>query len=342
MLTFLHTRVPVLSLWVVAMAAARPAASQDEASALASLVGRADVVSLARAVRVGDGTPGQLQVVLRIEETLLGTAPAIVTLSEPEERGCGRALLAVATGQRFVACLRRQGENFALVAAGARALPLATATVVAHVRALATAAAGMPRLTVLIDALDSDDARVCTDAALALPLEPTLPAIGADQRAAVVAALRRALPARSRGLPSLVVACTHLGESAAIEVMLPSYLDGSSGPAERLLATAMLQIDQGALARALGARIDRLASPLERARALTLLDAMDGVVARAPLQALVRAAAERGTRVRACACLLRNGAPESDLAGVVEPAVLDSARQAAKPQRPRFRSIRPE
>lgn len=331
-----------LQLFCLLVAAAAPATAQDEATTLSALMARADAVAVARVVRVDLAQPGTRQATLLVETVLAGNPPATITLAEPEQRGCGRALQALVPGQRLLACLRADAGEWVLCARSGRALPLATTNVVAHVRALAAAVTGSDRLAVLIDALRAEDPRVRDDAALTLAYDPALLAADERQRAAVVTALGMALATQTRGLVSLVTTSARLRAEAALDVLLPCYLDGNAGPCERLLASGMLQIGQEALANRLAARLPSMNSPLARARALSLLYDMDTAAARPPLLLLARSAPERGTRARACAALLRAGMPESELSGAADAELLQLAREVARPKRPHFRAIRPE
>src|SRR5690606_32447205 len=170
------------------------------------------------------------------------------------------------------------------------------------------AAPGAARTAVVVGALGDHDERVREDAAFALPMLPALEQLDPAQRALVLGALQRAVGGGERTAPALVAAAVRLRLVPALDVLLPRYLDGSSGPAERMFADAMARIDAETLAGRVAARLDQLAGPLDRARATTLLCSLEVAAARAPLLQLARDSRERGTRARACAGLLRLGA----------------------------------
>ncbi len=322
-----------------------PAVAQDDQSTLAMLLERADAVAVARAVRVDTSDAAVLRVVLAVEERLRGDLPATVQLSETRGRGCGRALTAVVAGQRFLTCLVRRADGLALVAGGARALPLASGSVLAHARALLAATEASSRLhvlSVLIGALTAPDDRVRTDAALCLPMQANLEQADSAQRAALVAALASALQDNDRAVPNLTAVAVRLHLVAALDLLLPLYLAGDSGVFERLFVDGLVRLDGEALATRIAAIIPALDGPLPRARATTLLLELKTPAALGPLRTLAERALERGTRLRACAGLLRLGIEPRELATIADQELIELAQRAAQPPKPRFRSIRTE
>jgi hypothetical protein len=313
---------------------------QDDRSTLLALLEGASTVAVARAVTVDDRDSAHLRVTFAVEERLHGPDVGPIVLSEPRGRGCGRAFTAVVAGQRFVLCVREDDGALALSAGGARALPRASAAVVQHVRALLAAAPGAGRLAVLLAALSAGDERVRTDAALALSSLPALEQADASQRAVIAAALAAALAEDARTMPSLLLAAARLRLREAIAAVLPRYLAGQHGAAEHLLRDSMLRIGGETVAREIAARLPDLREPLARARATTLLLEIDDDGARAPLLELLRTADERGTKLRACAGLLRLGVDGAALQPHADAELLELAQRAAAPSRPRFRSIR--
>jgi hypothetical protein len=195
---------------------------------------------------------------------------------------------------------------------------------------------------VLLAGLYADDLRVREDAALALPLEPDLLAADPAQRQTIATALDAAVAVEARGMVALVAASVHLRLREAIDVLLPRYLAGEAIAAERLFASALLQIDQEAVAACLMRSVAQLTTPLARARAAYLLYDMDVPAAQGPLLELLRRSGERGIRARACAALLRQGVAEAELAAQADAELLDLARQLARPRPPRLRTIKTE
>ncbi len=330
-----------ISVCLLFLCAAK-AVAQDDQSTLAALLDRADAVAVARAVRIDTSDAAVLRVVLAVEERLRGDLPTTVQLSETRGRGCGRALTAVVVGQRFLTCLVRQADGLALVAGGARALPLASGPALAHAHALLAASDVASRLTVLIGALTARDDRVRTDAALDLPTQANLEQADSAQRAALIAALASALQDNDRAVPSLTAVAVRLRLVAALDLLLPLYLAGQSGVFERLFVDGLVRLDGEALATRIAAWIPTLDDPLARARATTLLLELATPAALAPLRTLAEHAGERGTRLRACAGLLRLGVEVHELAAIADQELIELAQRAAQPPKPRFRSIRTE
>lgn len=325
---------------LLGLLAAAPIAAQDDATALALLVDRAEAIAVVRTLRVDSADPVHLRVLFAVEAALRGELAGPVELREPRSRGCGRALHGLVPGQRFVACLRRQDDGWALCAGTTRALPPATAGIVEHVRTLLDTDVASRR-NVLFAALDHGDARVRGDAALTLPLLGGLEAADANQRSMLLATLRGTEPT-SPAYPALLGAAARLQLHAAIDVALPVYLAADADDrSTRLYADAMLRVGAEAVATRLAAQLGNLATPTARLRAVQLLLETQHEAAKAPLLALLQASGERGVQLQACVGLLRLGMASSQLVEASDHELVALAEQAAT-ARPKFRSIRVE
>jgi hypothetical protein len=325
---------------LLGLLAAAPLAAQDDATALALLVDRAEAVAVVRTLRVDSADPVHLRVLFAVETSLRGAAAGTLELREPRSRGCGRALHGLVPGQRFVACLRRQDDSWALCAGTTRALPQATAGVIEHVRTLLDTDL-TSRRNVLFAALTQADARVRGDAALTLPLLGGLEAADASQRSMLLATLRATEPA-APAYPALLGAAARLQLHAAIDVALPAYLAADADDRHaRLYADAMLRIGAEPVATRVAAQLSHLSTPTARLRAVQLLLETQHEAAKAPLLALLRGAGERGVQLQACVGLLRLGLAASQLVEASDRELVTLAEQAAT-ARPKFRSIRVE
>ncbi len=329
-------RIFTPGLALALLAAVAP--GQDEASALASMLDRADVVAVVRTLAVRTEPGASIRVTLRLERRLKGDAQDLVTLEEPDGQTCGRALQGLVPGQRLLACLRQRGEVLVPCAGGGRGLPLATSAVIAHAQAL-LAADVRGRALLLVGALRADDARVAEDAALALALTPGIETAGAETRAEVVAALRDAMTRGARTTPSLLTAAVRLRAEEIVDLILPPHLDGTDGPFGEAFVVALTNLDPALTVDAITRQ--PLASAPARLRAVQLLRRLPAEPAARGLWSVLRQAAEPGVRVQASAALLRAGVDPRDLRATIGEEALATAQALAAPTLPRLRFVQP-
>jgi hypothetical protein len=301
-------------------------AAQQEATTVALLAMRADVIAVAAVRQQADPSPDVHRVLFAAGERLKGELPAAFALEEPAGRCCGRALHGLELGGNYVLFLQRRGETLTVLG-GERGAVAAEAEVVAHVRALLAAADAPARLSVLSRALAAATPRLRADAAFALSTEPALPALRQAERGLVVDALRGELAGGSVLAAPLAAALCRLSAADAAQELLPTYLADRRPELRRLLASHLARLPATVVADALLVQWPQRDD--ERLRAAELLGCLPATAAQPLLHRLL--AEKPALRVRLCAAeqLLRQGVAAETLVGEVPDAVLALARRRA-------------
>lgn len=280
----------VFRILSTAWLAATACLAQAEATTLSALSLESDHVVVALATHRADPDDSIIRVAFERLEDLKGTAPRQFSLSEPAGACCSQLLFTIDPGERVVLFLDRLGPRLHL-RGGSRAGLEASQLVVDHVRSLCSTVDPVLHAGLLADALASEDARIRTDAALALAAAPVLPQAAPALEARIVERLGSGTRNLTPDIPALLRIGARMDLPTARRALLASYLDTvpqddaralrmwiASYPAASVatdLATLDLE-DEGRTARAA-----RLLAELPAAEALPVLQRL----ARRPLGA---------------------------------------------------------
>jgi hypothetical protein len=328
--------VPLLAAVLCTVLSSTGLPAQQQATTLADLAGRAGVIAVATALRSADPSPDESRIVFRSDELLRGAPGPEFAVSEPAGRCCGRALPAIAPGDRVLLFLQGTGPVLHPLGGDRAAMP-ADAELLVHVRALLAAPDDAAKTRLLLQALQSQQARVRADAELALPARPAFAALPAD-REALFAALADELRRGSTRAPALAAAAVRFCGEAALPPLLDLYLGTAADDQASALRRALLAAEPAARTNALLGQA--LGDDARRLRACELLQAAPDAAALPLLDALLRPGSTPRIALAAAEALLAAGAPASSLAGRAPEPVLELAlRRRGAP--PPLRTLRP-
>jgi hypothetical protein len=224
------------------------------------------------------------------------------------------------------------------LAGGSRGAVAAAPAVLAHVRALITAATATQLARLLAAATLHDDARVRTDACLHLPILAVLD-LDAASRAAIRTALADACERSAATLPALVAATVRAGGDDAAAALLRPFLGESGDDASQLLRAGLQRLGDGEVVTALATGWPT--NDAARARAALLLRDRDPGTAMPLALRLLREAESPSAALAACEALLGLGLGVEELRELAPgPVVQLAQRRHAAP--PRYRNVRRE
>lgn len=312
------------------------ATGQDQASTLARLSDRSSIIAHVQVVAINRDDRGQTQVVLRRVEDLKGKSPAIINLTEPGARACGRALWGLIPGAGHVAFLDAGAGKPSLSVSSARSLPALEPDLLTHLKALITADSSAARVGLLAEGLFSSSARVREDSALGLPLEPELWRADARARARISNSLRDCLADEDRRLLSLMLVVGRLGLEESLPDLLDAYLDNEHAGFDRAFERLLPNFAADVLVPAMEQRYRQQNSLA--GRLLPILDRLHADAA-APLLRQMLEDSNRQVALGAGTCLLEQGLGKDELVEILgeEDAASCAARMQAR--RPTFRAI---
>jgi Arc/MetJ family transcription regulator len=310
--------------------------AQDQATPLANLARRADVVVRATVIAVTDPSPEWHRLRFRADAVLRGAVGLEFDLLEPAGACCGRSLFALQLGDERLLFLHRIA-NTQHPNGGARGVVPAVPAVVAHVVQALAAPKAAALAQLLAANLQHEEPRIADDAAHALATMPQL-SLDATHRAAVAAALAGSVQRGSTRTAALAEVAIRLDDDTMLDVCLPIYLSTQRS-------------DQAALLRrALGrARADEVADRLplhfsangdNALRAAELLSDLPATASRPALQRLLQAAPHPRVQLCLTECLLAAGLQPAELAPLVPEPVLRLAQRHHQRPRP-LRVVRP-
>ena len=310
------------------------AAAQDQATALAIALRKADVVVRAQVLAATDPSPEWHRLQFAATEVLTGTVGGQFALLEPTGACCGRSLFALQPGDDAILFLRRTGTTLHPFG-GARGVLPANDELLAHLRALVAAPDEAARTHLLVQALRSAEPRIAADAAHALALVP--PALfGAQDRHEVVAALADAVAAGSTAAAPLLDTALHQADPAVLDAVLPLFLRCDRDDVAGLLRRGLARTDAATLSQRLA-----LQDTGDERAALRFADLVEELPAAhgSPLlrQLLARATSPR-VQLAAAERLARRHELDPALARRLPRALLRLAEQRAANDHP-YRSI---
>ena len=312
------------------------ARAQDQATTLAALAARADVVVRAQVLAATDPSPDWHRLTFATLELLRGTLPPQFELLEPAGACCGRSLFALTVGDQRLLFLRRTGSLLHPLG-GARGVLGADAETLAATTALLGAGSDAAQKLLLLAQLGATDPRIADDAAHALAALPTL-LLDRTQRQTVATALANAVEQRSPRAVALVDVAVRCADADLVDAVLPVYLHTPHADQARLLRLGLARCDAALLTE----RLPRFV-PRDRCTALRcaeLLTSLPDATAAASMTAMLRGAPHAEAQLELCIGLLDRGMHPPQLAPHVPPAVLQFALQRrASP--PRFRNVSP-
>lgn len=312
-----------------------PLRGQDAASTIGRLVQGADAVVHARFL--GSTHEGERRAARFAVRDALAGAPigSSFTLTEPDGRACGRALAGLIPGASYVAFLAVDGPRAVrLASSGSRALPLATADLLTHVRTLSVT----PQedwTTAMIGALEATDPRVRADAALDLARRPDLESVDPKGRSAILGALTHGLEDEAAPHTALIQAAARSRPDGTAQVLVQQFVDARAPWLDRCLLDALARLPAMDVATCL---------PSHALRGNRSVEIAERIDARPGAQALAGIAVgnfDPTARRRAATALAQRGYRNTDLLGIgVRPSDLPTESMPSRPAA-RFRSIDP-
>lgn len=315
----------VIRILATAWLAATACLAQAEATTLSALSLESDHVVVARATHRTDPDDTIVRVSFDSIEDLKGTAPRQFSLSEPAGACCSQLLFTIDPGERVVLFLDRLGPRLHL-RGGSRAGIEATEPVVDHVRSLCATTDPLLRAGLLADALELEDQRIRTDAALALATAPVLPQAAPAVEARIVQRLGEGPRALTPDMPALLRIGARMDLATARRALLGAYLDAVPQDEARALRMWVATYPAASVATDLATLdLDDDGRTIRAARLLAELPAADAVPV---LQRLARRPAGNVARSEVTRALAVHG--------VRTAAVLD---EPAAPVRPRLQVV---
>ena len=322
---------------VAAIATTSPAPGQQQPTTLAALVRRADVVVRASVTQSLLPTPQWRRVDLRSDDVLKGTLGATFTLTEPAGRCCGRSLFALRAGDARLLFLRRVGPTLRVMGGDRGMLP-AEPAMLDHVRALRDAGDGDALTRLLVQQLSADHPRIAGDAAAALAVRPAL-SLSVKERADVTASLAAAVRRGATAAAALADVLARLGDGAAVDALLPLFLETSRADQAVLLRRALTRCPPQVVAERMALYAGRGRERGE-VRAAGLLAALPAAAGQPAMAGMLSRPSHPRVKLKLCEGLLAAGVAPAALAPMVPPVVLEMAI-ARSADRPVLRNILP-
>ncbi|MFK7739648.1 MAG: hypothetical protein AB8H80_04930 [Planctomycetota bacterium] len=329
---------PSLTLLLGLLAFDGSARTQDQATTLARLAARADVVVDATVADIAQPNAAMLLVQMRKNALLKGSLPsAAFALTEPAGRCCGRALFGLQPGDRCLVFLRRTGAMLHPLGGGRGVLPW-TAARANHAGALLATAANPAALAhQLALTLSSEDPRLRSDAAMALAALPELNLTSMD-RLRVRTALSESVQRGHVHTAPLADVAGRLADATMVDTVLPLFLDAAQQDQAALLQRALLRLPPELV-------VERMPSFVQpnrgnNLRAAQLLTRLPSQIGRSAMTSLLQSDCHPQVQLHLCEGLLAAGVARSTLQPLVPKVVLELA-QTRQITRPVFRNIRP-
>lgn len=328
-----HPKIQASALAVLLLQAL-PA--QDQATTLASLAQRADLVVRATVTLSVQPTPMLRQVTLRADAVLKGSVGASFKLTEPAGRCCGRALFALNVGDERVLFLKRVGPTLHTLGGGRGVLPT-TPALLAHTQALLQATTTNAIGHLLAQNIDHVEPRIAHDAALALATLPNL-SLTAAERSAVAASLAASVQRGSTKTAALADVAARLGDASMVDAVLPVYMNARRNDQAELLRKALVRCAPALVAERMPVFVG--ATRRGNLRAATLLVDLPPNLAHAAMNDLLTRPNHPQVQLHLCEGLLAAGVSQASLAPLVPQVVLEMAVQRRN-RRPVFKNINP-
>ena len=312
------------------------APSQDQATTIWTLAQRADVV--VRVAVTASAAPNQawVQRSFRSTQNLKGAVATTFTLTEPAGRCCGRSLFSLQTGDECLLFLHRLGPSLHTLGGSRGVLP-AHPALTAHVRELLQAPTTNALGHVLARNIDHANKRIAHDSAMTLATLPNL-SLTASERSAVTAALAASVGRGSTKSAALADVAVRLGDAAAVDAVLPIYMNAHRADQAALLRRALKRCPPGLVAERMPLHAG--VTPRSHTRAATLLTELPPEHGHAAMTDLLSRPVRPEIKMKLCEGLLAAGVSRASLSPMVPKVVLDMA-VARRRHPPALRNIAP-
>ena len=331
-MNYLMTKFTWLALLLPAFVQA-----QDQASTMALLCQKADVI--VRGTITGSHYPtAQLhQLTIRTDQVLKGNVSAQFVLTEPAGQCCGRSLFALTVGESRILFLKRIGPILHTTGGG-RGVLAATSDLLAHLQSLLAANTTSALGHLLAANLNHAEPRIADDSALALATLPSL-SLTVTERSTVIASLKNSVQRGLTRTAALADITARLSDAAAVDSIMPIYLNAAREDQARLLCNALKRCP----AEIVADRLPMFVGKVRRSnmRAAKLLTNLPSITAHAAMTNLLQRPNHPQVQMQLCEGLLAAGVSAASLQPMVPEVVLKLAVERRN-QRPKFRNINPQ
>jgi len=315
---------------------AKLAPAQEQATTLATLAQRADVVVHAAVSAASNPTPAWRQLTLRTRQVFKGAVGANFALTEPAGQCCGRSLFALKPGDERVLFLKRIGPTLHTIGGGRGVLPT-TPALMSHAQALLQATTTNDLGHLLAANLENPEPRIAHDAAMALATLPNLSLTSAE-RDAVARSLGLAVQRGSTKTAALADVAARLGDSVTIDAVLPIYINARRQDQASLLRKALARCSPTLVAERMPIHVGT--APRANLRAAVLLTDLPPTEGHAAMANLLSRPVHPKVKMRLCEGLLAAGVSQESLKPMVPATVLEMAVSRRKAP-PTLRNIDP-
>lgn len=312
------------------------ASAQDQASTMARLCQKADVVVRATVTSSVHPTANLHQLTLQPNQVMKGQLGSSFTLTEPAGQCCGRSLFALSAGQTRILFLKRLGPTLHTLGGG-RGVLAATPDLLTHVQALLAAPTTNAIGHLLAANVNHVEPRIADDAALALATLPNL-SLTPLERSAVVNSLLQSVQRGWTRTAALADVAARLGDANMVDSVLPVYLDAVREDQALLLRNALKRCPTQLVATRMPAFVGN--TRRSNLRAAALLTELPAATAQATMTNLLQRPSHPQVQMHLCEGLLAAGVSSASLSPMVPAAVLQLA-VARQNRRPTFRNIQP-
>ena len=327
---------PLIKASALAVVLLQALPSQDQATTLATLAQRADLVVRATVTQSVHPTPQWHQLTLRADAVLKGAVGATFTLTEPAGRCCGRSLFALQVGDERVLFLKRVGPVLHTLGGGRGVLPT-TPALLAHTEQLLQASTSNALGHLLAQNLEHAEPRIAHDAALSLAVLPNLSLTPAE-RSAVATSLLLSVQRGSTKTAALADVAARLGDASMVDAVLPVYMNATRNDQADLLRKALVRCSPALVAERMPVFVG--ATRRGNLRAATLLVDLPPHLAHAAMTDLLTRPNHPQVQLHLCEGLLAAGVSQAALQPMVPEVVLEMAIERRN-RRPVFKNIRP-
>lgn len=312
------------------------AAAQDQATTMARLSQKADVVVRATVTSSVHPTAQLHQLTLQPNQVLKGQLGASFTLTEPAGKCCGRSLFALAVGDTRILFLKRLGPTLHTLGGG-RGVLAVTPDLLTHVQALLAAPTTNATGHLLAASVNHAEPRIADDAALALATLPNL-SLTPMERSAVVSSLLQSVQRGWTRTAALADVAARLGDASMVDSVMPVYLEATREDQALLLRNALTRCPPQLVADRMSTFVGN--TRRSNLRAAALLTELPAATAQAAMTNLLQRPNHPQVQMHLCEGLLAAGVTSASLSPMVPQAVLKLAI-ARQNRRPTFRNIQP-
>lgn len=321
---------------LLALALAATAPAQDQASTIARMCAKADVIVQAKVQGSVHPTPNLHQLTLQPTHVLKGAVGTSFSLTEPAGQCCGRALFSLTIGDSRILFLKRLGPTLHTFGGGRGVLP-ATADLRSHVQALLAAPSANAVAHLLANSINHAEPRIANDAALALAVHPNL-SLTLTERATLTTSLAQSVQHGLTRTAALADVAARLGDANIVDSVVPVFLAASKPDQAMLLRKALTRCPPQLVADRLPVHVGT--ARRANLRAAQLLAEMPAAAAQGAMANLLQRPNHPQVQMQLCEGLIGAGVAPASLSPMVPAPVLELAIKRLN-RRPTFRNINP-